>query len=285
MGRDKALLTMPGSDLPLWRRQWQLLEALQPEEIFWSGPPRPGVPENFHIVEDIVPNAGPLAGISACLDLLRADLLVVLAVDLPQMHEVFLRHLLRQCTSESGAVAYRGDFFEPLAAVYPKRLHVLAAEHLAQGCYALQDFIGEAVEQQAIRPVPLAEKDSASLQEPERPFRSFRRRRLRGGPFAGRDPEMDELMLPQDGQARLAIRLAQDQEAMQFVDRAQLLVIQPDEDVVDLHAGLGGGGILFDGVNENAGTLAQLVEAAPPARGWKRPARRRRCNRAGCGLP
>ena len=75
---------------------------------------------------------------------------------------------------------------------------------------------------------------------------------------------MDDLVLAQDGEPRLAIRLAQDQEAMQFVHRAQLLMVEPDQDVVLLHASIGGRGALLDRVDQNAGTLAQLVEARDP---------------------
>ncbi len=91
MGRDKALIELPGSGLLLWQRQWKVLEDLQPEEMLWSGPPRPQMPDRARVIPDVVKNAGPLAGISACLDELRSDLLVVLAVDLPEMSAAFLR--------------------------------------------------------------------------------------------------------------------------------------------------------------------------------------------------
>jgi molybdopterin-guanine dinucleotide biosynthesis protein A len=159
MGRDKALLPISASGELLWQRQWQVLEQLQPHEIFWSGPPRPQMRAQARIVADGVKSAGPLAGIGACLEALRDDLLVVLAVDLPQMNAPFLRGLMAQCSERRGAVVRHGDFFEPLGAIYPKRLYVLAADHLAQGRYALQDFIREAVKQDALLVVPLEEDD------------------------------------------------------------------------------------------------------------------------------
>jgi molybdopterin-guanine dinucleotide biosynthesis protein A len=159
MGRDKALLEIPGSNLLLWQRQWRVLEELQPEEIFWSGPRRPAMPAKCRVVADVVERAGPLGGISACLGLLRSDLLVVLAVDLPAMNADFLRRLLARCSDKRGAVARHGDFFEPLAAVYPRRLNTLAAEHLAQGRCAMQDFIREAIKLDALDVTPLEQKD------------------------------------------------------------------------------------------------------------------------------
>jgi molybdenum cofactor guanylyltransferase len=159
MGRDKALLGLPGSNILLWQRQWHLLEQLQPAQIFWSGPARPQMPERAVIISDVVTSAGPLGGISACMDALPSELLVVLAIDLPHMSAAFLRGLLARCAPGHGAVAQHDAFFEPLAAVYPKRLSVLAADHLAQGRYAMHDFIREAVQQKALATVQLEEPD------------------------------------------------------------------------------------------------------------------------------
>ena len=160
MGRDKALLPVGGSGQLLWQRQWHVLESLEPAELFWSGPPRPQMPSRAKIIADVVAHAGPLAGISACLHVLPSNLLIVLAVDLPAMNATFLRDLMSRCTDARGAVIRHGDFFEPLAAVYPKHLHALATEHLAQGRYTLQDFIREAVEQEALTVIPLRREDA-----------------------------------------------------------------------------------------------------------------------------
>lgn len=156
MGRDKALLSVPGSENLLWQRQLRVLEELKPEEIFWSGVARPDLPGHLHLIADEIENAGPLAGISAGLNALRSDLLVVLAIDLPRMNAAFLRSLLARCsTAARGVVARNDGYFEPLAAVYPKGLHLLATEHLRQNRYALQDFVREAVRQDLLESIPL----------------------------------------------------------------------------------------------------------------------------------
>ena len=159
MGRDKALLPMPGPDFLLWQGQLRTLEEMRPEEIFWSGLGRPGVPGHVRMISDAVENAGPLAGICACLNLLPSDLLVALAIDLPGMNAAFLKKLLARCSPSCGVVARHGDFFEPLAAIYPKGLHVLAAEHLSQGRYAMQDLIREAVQRGLLQTFSLDERD------------------------------------------------------------------------------------------------------------------------------
>jgi molybdenum cofactor guanylyltransferase len=157
MGQDKALLRM--TDYLLWQWQLRTLEELQPAEIFWSGPGRPGLPGHVRVIADVVENAGPLAGISACLTLLQSDLLVALAIDLPRMNALFLKSLLKRCTQSCGVVARRDDFFEPLAAVYPKDLQIIADEHLSRGRYSLQDLIREAVQRGLLQAVALNEGD------------------------------------------------------------------------------------------------------------------------------
>jgi len=160
MGRDKALLPVPGSDLLAWQWQLRILEELQPEEIFWSGPGRPGLPGHLRMISDEVENAGPLAGISACLSRLQSDFLVALAIDLPRMSVAFLQKLLARCSSSCGVVARHGDFFEPLATIYPQGLHILAAEHLSQRRLAMQDLVWEAVSRGLLQAFPLDEKDA-----------------------------------------------------------------------------------------------------------------------------
>ena len=139
MGRDKALLPVAGHAC-LWQRQLAELEELAPQRIFWSGHARPGLPAQVTVVADTVADAGPLAGISACLEVLEDDLLLVLPVDLPRMNAGFLRRLLLACSPGRGAVPHRDGRFEPLAAVYPQAMLRLAREHLAEGRLAVQDF-------------------------------------------------------------------------------------------------------------------------------------------------
>ncbi len=155
MGRDKALLPSPRAGVVLWRHQWETLAALHPVEMLWSGPDRPGLPANARWIDDFVTNAGPLAGIAACLEAMSTDLLVVLAVDLPRINMEFLAGMLARSSPTSGAVARGENFFEPLAAVYPRRLVRLAQDHLACGRYALQDFVRAAVAENALQVVPL----------------------------------------------------------------------------------------------------------------------------------
>ncbi len=159
MGHDKALLTLPGTDLLLWQCQLRTLHLLQPEKIFWSGPSRSGLPTDIHIIPDAIENMGPMAGVMSCLDLLQSDLLVVLAIDLPRISSSFLKNLLTRCTPQCGIVARHGNFFEPLAAIYPKKVCELARQQLRRGRGAMQDFVRVAMQHESLREFPLGEGD------------------------------------------------------------------------------------------------------------------------------
>ncbi len=146
MGRDKALLPLPDGRL-LWQRQLDVLRALEPAELFFSGPAREGFPPDVPLLPDATPGLGPLSGIAAALAAMRSPLLVVLAVDLPRMTTGFLRGLLAISREDSGVVPMHGTsgFYEPLAAVYPSSARALATARLAGENRSLQAFVRAAV--------------------------------------------------------------------------------------------------------------------------------------------
>ncbi len=100
-----------------------------------------------------------MAGVNACLSVLQSDLLVVLAVDLPQMTAHFLSTMLTRCSASCGLVARHGDFFEPLAAIYPKEMSSLAADFLEQGRHAMQDLVREAMNDGLLQAYALEEDE------------------------------------------------------------------------------------------------------------------------------
>ncbi len=150
MGRDKALLEYEGE--PLWRRQEATLRRLEPEKVFISGPPRNGC----LTIADEFENAGPLGGIATALRRCAAPLLIVLAVDLPQMTSDFLRSLLALSHHGEGVVPRGLEFFEPLAAIYPKACFSLAESALQRGDFSLQNFVRDGMNAELLVPRPLA---------------------------------------------------------------------------------------------------------------------------------
>ena len=151
MGRDKALLEIQGE--PLWQRQLATLRGLHPEQLMLSGPPRS---EALLTLADEVQNAGPLAGVAAGLHRCTSPLLVVLAVDLPQMTTSFLRSLLSFCRDGKGVVPRAPDGFEPLAAVYPLPAAALAEEQLRRGDLSMQSLVESLLDHNLVAPRPIA---------------------------------------------------------------------------------------------------------------------------------
>jgi molybdopterin-guanine dinucleotide biosynthesis protein A len=144
MGRDKAFIEMDG--VALWRRQLAILRQLSPDELFISGPPhREWMEEGSHVVADAEENVGPLAGIVAGLRQCSSPLLLVLAIDLPNMTANFCRSLLELSNDGRGIVPRRQQRFEPLAAIYPIGSLTLAEEELREGNYSMQNFVARAL--------------------------------------------------------------------------------------------------------------------------------------------
>ena len=137
MGRDKATLVIEGQ--PLWQRQLDKLRALEPCELFISGRcAGPYASAGVEIIEDSVPGLGPLGGVAAALRRATSPRVLVLAVDLPRMSAEFLASLLRE---PHPTIPRHGNFFEPLAAIYPKCALPVAEEMLGQEDRSMQRFV------------------------------------------------------------------------------------------------------------------------------------------------
>lgn len=145
MGRDKALVEIAGT--PLWQRQRDVLLAAGAASVVVVR--RPGqTPVADDVVHrwDLVPDAGPLAGLHAALTGAPGATLAVLAVDLPAVDGTWFHWLIGHSQPGSGAVARHADGFEPLAAIYPPTALALVNEHLSAGHFSLQKLVTALVE-------------------------------------------------------------------------------------------------------------------------------------------
>lgn len=161
MGRDKAFLTL-ADGTTLVAHQAALLRSLHVNDLLISARPHTdyGVP-GAHRVYDAVPDAGPLAGISAALAHSTQPHLLALAVDLPRITAALLKSLLDSITPGVGAVPSTPRGFEPLCAVYPNTPDSRAAlaAALASTDLSLQHLLRAAVNAGWMRAVPVAETD------------------------------------------------------------------------------------------------------------------------------
>ena len=145
MGRDKAWLPVNGQ--PLLLRQIDLVRQLTPLEIFISG--REDTDYSLlpcPVLHDRFAGAGPLAGIERALDAASAPLVLVLAVDLPNMSASFLRRLAGSCTDGRGVIPRLNSSMEPLVAFYPKCAKSLAEVQLRNSRYAATAFAERCVQ-------------------------------------------------------------------------------------------------------------------------------------------
>lgn len=142
MGCDKARLVLPDGRTLLQRQADILREAgitnVLVSVAFGSDCKLPGAT----LVADTQPDAGPLAGIAAGLRAAPAGMVLVLAVDMPEIRSEHLRELVFLSTNSCGVVPVRSGRCEPLAAVYPTALADSAEVALAAGQRAVHRWVG-----------------------------------------------------------------------------------------------------------------------------------------------
>ena len=132
MGRDKAWLLLQGK--PLLLQQIELAREVGAAEVLISG--RVGVDYGAFdcpVLRDRFEDAGPLAGIESALSAMSTPLLLVLAVDMPNMRAAPLQALIAQCSENCGGIPRVNNRIEPLAAVYPRSALNLVRELLEGG--------------------------------------------------------------------------------------------------------------------------------------------------------
>jgi molybdopterin-guanine dinucleotide biosynthesis protein A len=171
MGTDKALLEIDGERL--WQRQRDLLTTAGAREVLISARAEQTWSTGLTVVRDDAPDCGPLGGIVAGLRAAQTDHLLVVAVDLPRLSLTWLRELIAAADEQCGAVGrWAGGHFEPLAAIYPRRVLADFSAALATRQLALQPLIAHAVQRGHLRAITLYAKrqdELANWNAPTRP--------------------------------------------------------------------------------------------------------------------
>jgi molybdenum cofactor guanylyltransferase len=159
MGQDKASVQFKGYSL--LSLAVEKVRQLGIQEVFISG--RTGIEYstlNCPVLSDLDPGCGPLGGIERGLHASSSTLLLVLAVDLPHMDTAFLEKLIAQCDGSTGVVPKLDGWLEPLAAIYPKRCHLIASDFLARSRRAAHEFAERCLEESAVRIMRVAHADA-----------------------------------------------------------------------------------------------------------------------------
>jgi molybdenum cofactor guanylyltransferase len=158
MGKDKATLLFRGK--PLWQIQLELLQKLEPAEIFVSARTDPAWrPGDVRFVADEPPSRGPLSGLAASLAQMRTKHLLALAIDMPLITEKYLTFLRSQTAPGRGVIAKIGDRFEPLAAIYPQEALANVQSALSGEDFSLQTVTGHLVAARKLRVMPVSPQE------------------------------------------------------------------------------------------------------------------------------
>ena len=142
MGSDKAFLEASGRTL--------LVNALDLAQSVAQEVRTVGDPAKFAAfgttVQDIYPDRGPLGGVHAALASSKADLNLIIAVDLPFLEPRFLQYLIVAAEKSQATVTVPqiGGYFEPLCAVYRLEFASLADRALAAGRNKVDALFAEA---------------------------------------------------------------------------------------------------------------------------------------------
>jgi len=160
MGRDKAWIDVRGQ--PLLLRAVATARRAGADKVLVSG--RRGgdyTRVDCPVLFDARAGRGPLGGIERALRVMNSPLLLVLAVDLPNMTATFLRKLVLRCDERTGVVPTWRDELEPLAALYPKRCHAIVLEALREDRLAVRGFAEACLRAGTVRPFAIAAVDRA----------------------------------------------------------------------------------------------------------------------------
>jgi molybdopterin-guanine dinucleotide biosynthesis protein A len=140
MGRDKALLPLGETTMvqEIAARVRQVAGSVSligsPEKYGHLGLP---------VIPDEIENCGPLGGLYTALRATGADWNLLVACDMPQLTEAFLRELLEAADGSDAdcVVPEIGGKPDPLCAVYHRRLAGTAWTAIDRKLFKMQDFV------------------------------------------------------------------------------------------------------------------------------------------------
>lgn len=151
MGREKALLEVGGHPLVLHVAE-RVAKVADPVLLAPGSPGRLG-PLGYPEVADVLPGAGPLAGLAAGLQASPHALLVVVAVDMPSASPHVLALLADLHRGEHAVVPVTAAGPQPLHALYARDALPILRRNLLGGRQAVR----EALRDLRVRWVPEAE--------------------------------------------------------------------------------------------------------------------------------
>jgi molybdenum cofactor guanylyltransferase len=142
MGADKAFVALDGR--ALLARALDLARSVTPDVRIVGDAAKFAV--FAPVVEDVFPGCGPLGGIHAALRASRAELNLILAVDMPFVPPALLPFLLRAARNSAAMVTAprAGGGWQPLCGIYRREFADVAEKALRDGRYKIDALFDEA---------------------------------------------------------------------------------------------------------------------------------------------
>jgi molybdopterin-guanine dinucleotide biosynthesis protein A len=138
-GHNKATLQVDGQ--PIIDRQLVVLRRVTTRQAIIANDPAPFCSAGVPVIGDLVVDAGPLGGLYTALKSMPDGRVIVLACDLPYVHDAFLRHLLVRAPRADAVVPRTDDGLHPLCAVYATRLLPVVESAIGRRELALHDLL------------------------------------------------------------------------------------------------------------------------------------------------
>ena len=134
LGRDKAAAEAAGRPLLHWTAE--AIEAVSDDVVVVARPGQtlpPPAGTAWRVARDARPESGPLAGIEAGLGIVRHDLAIVVATDMPLLVPALLRAVAAACRDVDVVMPVRDGRPEPLLGAYRRAVAAAATALLDAG--------------------------------------------------------------------------------------------------------------------------------------------------------
>lgn len=169
MGENKAFLSINGERLI--DRTFRVCKSLFSEVLLVTNTPRSYLDLNLTIATDIEAGKGPLMGIYTGLLLARSPYIFVVACDMPFLNPEFIKYMMAAHRGEDIVVPRSTGGFEPLHAIYSKRLQRPIKKLLDEGRLKITDFYEgskkRVIEENEISLFPPGDRMFFNLNRPE----------------------------------------------------------------------------------------------------------------------
>jgi molybdopterin-guanine dinucleotide biosynthesis protein A len=131
MGSDKAFLTIHG--VTFMQRLLTLASSIFPHVLISANDVGKYAEFGVPVLPDAFPDAGPLAGIHACMTHASTPFLFLLTCDVPMLSAEVIRHVLRHARKDEVTLAATGHEAPLLCGVLPRRIEPVLKRALSSG--------------------------------------------------------------------------------------------------------------------------------------------------------